>query len=175
MFDIKLTTALAVAITLSFGVSHADESDSSESSDSSAPWAAQERLVELYLRSLRNEAKDALLLVEASQEQHFERNNTYAQDLRDLGFPTDPWVTNGGSYTISISPGADENDYQVVALLNHYGEEADKCGHFSIDSDGARHSAPENDCWIDLPTNPVTSEPAALASSWADSSGDGER
>ncbi|MDJ0908937.1 MAG: type IV pilin protein [Woeseiaceae bacterium] len=172
MSDIRMIAALATAVALSFSVSYADEADTTESSDPSAVWAAQERLVELYLRNLRAEAKDALLLVEASQEEHFQRNNTYAQDLRDLGFPSNPWVTDAGSYTISISPGADETAYQVVALLNHYGEEAEQCGRFSIDSDGSRHSAPEHDCWIDLPANPVTSEPAALASSWADSSGE---
>ena len=172
MFDIRLFAALAATLALSFSVSYADEADSTDSSEPSAVWAAQERLVQLYLRNLRNEAKDALLLVEASQQEHFQQNDTYAQDLRELGFPSNPWVTDGGSYTISIRPGADETAYQVVALLNHYGEEAEQGGRFSIDSNGARHSAPENDCWIDLPTNPVTSEPAALASSWADSSGE---
>ena len=172
MFDIRLFAAFAAAIPLSFGVSYADEADTTESGEPSAVFAAQERLVELYLRNLRTEAKDALLLVEASQEVHFQQNSTYAQDLRELGFPSDPWVTDGGSYTISISPGADETAYQVVARLNHYGEEFEQCGRFSIDSNGTRHSAPEDDCWIDLPTNPVTSEPAALASSWADSSGE---
>ena len=172
MFQIRLVAALAASLTLSLNVSYAADTDTTESSTRAALWAAQERIVQMYLRDLRNEAKDALLSVEARQEAHYQRNNTYAHSLRELGFPGDPWVTDDGSYTIRIAPGADENGYQAVALLNHNGEEAEQCGLFSIDSRGTRRSVPEKDCWIDLPANPVTSEPATLASSAAESSGE---
>ena len=168
VFNIRLTAALAASAVILCSVSYAEEADTALSSRQAARQAAQERILELYLRNLTFEVKDILLRVEASQQDYYVRNSSYAHDLRDLGFPSDPWVTDSGGYTVSIRPGSDENHYEAVALLNYDGEEFGRCRRFSIDSNGVRHSAPETDCWIDMPSNPVTSEPGALASSSAE-------
>lgn len=100
-------------------------------------------------RGKRNEAKAALLQIATQQERFYLNNNTYTEDLTDLGFPVDDdFVTDSGAYTIDIPPGsADSNNFTAVATYNNDDTEAAKCKTFTIDGTGSKTSLPETDCW----------------------------
>lgn len=99
-------------------------------------------------RAKRNEAKAALLQIATAQERWYLNNNSYTSDMTDLGFPVaDDFVTESGTYTIDIAPGADGNNFSASALYNRADNEATKCATFGIDGRGAKTSGPYTDCW----------------------------
>jgi len=98
-------------------------------------------------RAKRNEAKAALLQIATSQERFYLNNNTYSNDMTQLGFPTDPFISDSGSYTIDITPGADASDFSATATYNHPDNEASKCLTFTLDGRGTRTSLPDTNCW----------------------------
>ncbi|MFQ5608886.1 MAG: type IV pilin protein [Woeseiaceae bacterium] len=98
-------------------------------------------------RAKRNEAKAALLQIATQQERFYLNNNTYTDDMTQLGFPvTDNFVTESGSYTIDVN-GSDASNFNAVATYNNADNESTKCGSFNIDGRGTRTSAPYVDCW----------------------------
>ena len=98
-------------------------------------------------RAKRNEAKAALLQIATNQERFYLNNNSYANELTQLGFATDPAVSPTGSYTIDIAPGADSTNFSASAVYNFTDNEASKCSSFGLDGRGQRTSAPYTDCW----------------------------
>ena len=98
-------------------------------------------------RAKRNEAKAALLQIATNQERFYLNNNSYSNDLTQLGFATDPFVSDSGTYTIDIAPGADSTNFSASAAYNFSDNESTKCSSFGIDGRGQRSSAPLGDCW----------------------------
>ncbi|NOX68792.1 MAG: type IV pilin protein [Gammaproteobacteria bacterium] len=99
-------------------------------------------------RAKRTEAKAALLQIATNQERFYLNNNTYTNDLTNLGFPVaGTYTTDSGSYDVSIVAGANANSYTAIASFRLGGAEAGKCLTFTIDGAGARTSAPLADCW----------------------------
>jgi len=98
-------------------------------------------------RAKRTEAKAALLQIATNQERFYLNNNSYTDDLTDLGFPVDPYETDSGSYDVDVAPGADESGYTATASFKLGGSEAGKCLTFTINGAGAKSSAPYADCW----------------------------
>ncbi len=99
-------------------------------------------------RAKRNEAKAALLKLATNQERFYLNANTYSNDLTQLGFPTDPFVTDSGSYTIDIAAGANSVNFSGIADYNNSDNESTKCNQFTIDGRGAKGSDPLTDCWV---------------------------
>ena len=92
----------------------------------------------------RNEAKAALLKLAVNQERFYQSNETYSDDLTQLDFATDPFVTDSGSYTIDIAPGADASNYSATATYNVADAEAHECLSFEIDGRGSGASCSDN-------------------------------
>ena len=102
---------------------------------------------EFAARAKRNEAKAELLKIATNQERFYLNNNTYTNDMTQLGFPVaDDFVTESGSYTIDVA-GADASNYTATALYNNADNELNKCGSFQIDGRGTKSSGPYTDCW----------------------------
>jgi type IV pilus assembly protein PilE len=99
-------------------------------------------------RAKRNEAKAALLKIATNQERFYLNANTYSNNLTELGFPTDPFITDSGSYTIDITPGANSVNFEATADYNNSDNESTKCGQFTIDGRGAKGSNTLTDCWV---------------------------
>lgn len=97
-------------------------------------------------RAKRTEAMSTLLQIATEQERYYLSNNTYADDLTDLGFAADPLTTETGTYQVDITAG-DADTYTATATYLIDDEEGDKCGTFSIDATGAKTSDPNTDCW----------------------------
>lgn len=98
-------------------------------------------------RAKRNEAKAALLQIATNQERFYLNNNTYTNDMTQLGFDmSDDWVTTSGTYTVDVF-GANAQNYSATADYNPGDNEATKCGQFAIDGRGTRTSTPYTDCW----------------------------
>ena len=98
-------------------------------------------------RSELNEAKGALLKVAINQEQFYLENNTFSDDLTQLGFATDPFVTKSERYTINVAMRADGEFYMATAT--HIGKDsgARECQILELDSNGNKASYPVSYCW----------------------------
>lgn len=98
-------------------------------------------------RAKRNEAKAALLQIATNQERFYLNNNTYTDDMTQLGFDaSDDWITGSGTYTIDVA-GSTANNFTATALYNRGDNESNKCASFTLDGRGTRTSLPYTDCW----------------------------
>lgn len=102
---------------------------------------------EFSARARRSEAKAALLQIATNQERFYLSHSTYSDDLTDLGFESNPFVTDTGTYRIRILAGANSAGYTAEADYLLDGSEEDKCNLFTIDSNGVKASDPDTDCW----------------------------
>ena len=88
-------------------------------------------------RAKRNEAKAALLRIATNQERFYLNNNTYTNDMTQLGFPvSDDFVSDTGSYVIDVS-GANASNFSALATYTKVDNESTKCLTLGIDGRGA--------------------------------------
>ena len=98
-------------------------------------------------RAKRTEARSALLQIATNQERFYLQNNTYTNNLANLGFPAGAChETSSGSYSVCI-PNADANNFTATATYLNADDEAGVCSSFTIDGRGAKTSLPNPDCW----------------------------
>ena len=97
-------------------------------------------------RAKRTEAMSALLQVATEQERFYLNNNTYTNDMTQLGFAADPFTTASGAYVVDVNP-ADASNYTATAVYQIADDEAAKCSSFSINATGAKTSVGSADCW----------------------------
>ncbi len=100
-------------------------------------------------RAKRTEARAALLQIATNQERFYLQNNTYTENLTQLGFPITPvFTTDTGSYQVRVDAGsADANNFTATATYQNADTESGKCLTFTIDARGAKGSGPLLDCW----------------------------
>ena len=104
---------------------------------------------EYSARAKRTEARSALLQIATNQERHYLQNNTYTEDMTNLGFAAAGWNnTPSGSYRVRVDPGANANGYTATAEYLNEDAEKGKCQFFTINGAGVKGSTPETDCWI---------------------------
>ena len=101
---------------------------------------------EFSARAKRNAAKTALLQIKINQERFYLNNNTFTQDMTQLGFSADPFTTDTGSYVVAVTAASPTN-FSATATYQLGGNEATKCVTFTIDGRGAQTSGPEANCW----------------------------
>jgi type IV pilus assembly protein PilE len=102
---------------------------------------------EFTARAKRNEARSALLRLATNQERFYLNNNTFTQDLTQLGFGTTPtWDTQTGYYRVQVTQ-ADASNFSATATYLQGGTEATKCLTFTIDGRGQQTSGPDGNCW----------------------------
>lgn len=99
-------------------------------------------------RAKRTEAKAALLQITANQERLYLQANSYTDDIKDLGFATDPFITDSGLYSVTVTAG-DANNFTARATYTGDGKEKDKCLWFQVDGRGSKISDPYTNCWTD--------------------------
>ena len=97
-------------------------------------------------------SKVALSQIAMAQEKFFSNNNTYADQISSLpGFGTsDPFITEGGYYSISVAAGPTESittSFKLTATPQG-GQAGDSCTELTLDSTGAKGGTPSKDeCW----------------------------
>ena len=101
---------------------------------------------EFTARAKRNECKAALLQIATNQERFYLNNNTFTQNMTQLGFGEDPFTTDSGSYVIDVTA-ATASNFSATCTYQLGGNEAAKCATFTIDGRGAKTSGPETNCW----------------------------
>jgi len=101
---------------------------------------------EFSARAKRNEAQTAQLQIKINQERFYLNNNTFTQDMTQLGFSADPFTTDTGSYVVAVTAASPTN-FSATATYQLGGNEATKCVTFTIDGRGAQTSGPEANCW----------------------------
>ncbi len=97
-------------------------------------------------RAKRSEAKAALLQVAVNQEKFYLQNSTFTTNMMLLGFATNPYVTDTGTYSVSVTV-ADVSNFTAVATYLFADEEAAKCATWQVDGRGVKSSGPLLDCW----------------------------
>lgn len=98
-------------------------------------------------RAKRNEAKAGLLQIATLQERFYLQNNTYSNNLMDLGFPVAVnAVSSSGTYRFNVTA-ANANTFAADAAYLKTDPESTKCSAFTIDGQGSKGSTPYNDCW----------------------------
>lgn len=101
---------------------------------------------EFVARAKRTEARAALLKIATNQEKYYLQNNIFTTDLTALGFNTNPYTTNSGTYSVRIVS-ADASNFTAEADYIPVDAEAGKCNLFEIDARGQKTSDPDTDCW----------------------------
>ena len=108
---------------------------------------------EYTVRTQRTEAKTALLQIATNQARFYLQNNTYSNDLAELGFPGGQ--SEKGLYTLAV-PLANVNTFQVTAVPTVGGgvtgvdmNQDLECIFFGVTAQGARTAAPDpnSKCW----------------------------
>ncbi len=105
---------------------------------------------EFAARAKRNEAKAALLKAATNQERFYLQNNIFSDDLTELGFSSNPFETDTGSYRIEITtppPNPNPGNFEVTATYLLSGAESNKCLTFVVDGRGDKTSGPDTNCW----------------------------
>ena len=102
-----------------------------------------------HQRKVRSEARAGLLRLAIEQERFYIRHGTYSNDMTELRFESDPFVTKSGYYSIDIEPGADANDFVGIATSRLNEVATGNCTTLRIDGRGNRTSAPSATCWTD--------------------------
>ena len=97
-------------------------------------------------RSKRTEAKAALLQIATNQERHYLNNNVFTTDMTRLGFAQSPFTTDSGAYIVTVTA-ANAANFTAQAVYQLGGDEAGRCGTFTINGTGDKTSAPRADCW----------------------------
>ena len=100
---------------------------------------------EYAARAKRNEAKAALLKCATNQEKLYLQNQTFSNNLGQLGFASN--LTDSGTYQISVGGANLASNFTCTATYQPNDEERDKCLTFTIDGSGTKTSAPYADCW----------------------------
>ena len=101
---------------------------------------------EFVARAKRTEARAALLKIATNQERYYLQNNIFTTDLTQLGFNANPYTTDSGTYSVSITS-ADASNFTAEADYLPVDAEAGKCNLFEIDARGQKTSDPDTDCW----------------------------
>ena len=102
------------------------------------------------LRSARSEGKSALLEAATRQEQYYLDNKTYTTTMTALGLSADPYITEGGSY--SVDAAATTNiaiDYTLTATpISGQADDTD-CANLTLTSNGIKGASGTDtaDCW----------------------------
>lgn len=103
---------------------------------------------EFAARAKRTEAKALLLEIANNQERFYLNANTYGT-MAQLGYATDPRVTDSGSYSVTVTAN-DASNFTVVATNILGGSEAARCSTFTIDGRGNKTSTGSiANCWTD--------------------------
>lgn len=98
-------------------------------------------------RAKRVEAKATLLQIAQEQETFYLSNNSFTNDMTDLGFSSSSnYITDSESYSVSVTA-ADAGNFTATATYRFDDSEKSKCETFTIDGDGVKSSTPDTDCW----------------------------
>ena len=102
---------------------------------------------EFAARATRTEAKSALLKAAVNQERYYLQNNKFSTDLNELGFSSNPYTTDTGTYVVTVAAPNPASNFTVTASYQFVDAEAGKCAVFTIDGRGVKESSPSTDCW----------------------------
>ena len=102
---------------------------------------------EFAARATRTEAKSALLKAAVNQERYYLQNNKFSVDLNELGFSSNPYTSDTGTYVVTVAAPNPASNFTVTATYQLVDAEAEKCSEFTIDGRGVKESSPSADCW----------------------------
>ena len=99
------------------------------------------------LKSARSEGKAALLEAATRQEQYYLDNKTYTAVMTALGLSADPYITEGGSY--SVDAVATATSYTLTATPQGGQTDDTDCANLTLTSNGVKGASGTDtaDCW----------------------------
>ena len=103
------------------------------------------------VKSKRAEAKAALLDVANRQERLILDRSTYTENMQDLGFQTDPIITDDGNYSVDTDPcsgGLIRSCYIITATARSGQLKDSLCQTLTLNYKGEKGSTPSTtECW----------------------------
>lgn len=103
--------------------------------------------VDFVAKSNRSEGQRELLRIANLQEQYFIDQRTYAADMTKLGLNADPFITDGGNYTIDAVVTASGTSYTLTANATTTQASNDaSCKKLEVTETGKK-TATSTDCW----------------------------
>lgn len=99
-----------------------------------------------YVReSRRAEGRNFLLEAANREERFFADNNTYTDDMTDLGYAADPAVSEHGYY--SLDAVADATSYTLTVTAQGVQAVDTDCSDLSLTSTGSKTATGGGSCW----------------------------
>jgi len=99
-------------------------------------------------KTRRTEAKAALQEAMNRQERQYTTTNSYTENMTNLGYANDPFVTEEGWYQVDgVACGAGIGDCVSLTATALGDQAGDACGNFTLDSRGNRTVSGSGDCW----------------------------
>lgn len=95
-------------------------------------------------KSRRAEGKALLLAAAALQERRIADVGTYATDMEDLGYDTDPAISDNLLYSVAAT---NANGFTLTATPINRQAVDTQCATMSLNALGVKDSAPSSDCW----------------------------
>lgn len=102
--------------------------------------------VDFIRTSDRSEAQRELLVIANLQEQFFLDQRAYTDDMTDIGFTTDPYITPSGNYSIDVTLTAD--GFDLIATAQGQQANDTDCLTMSVNEIGQK-TATSATCWED--------------------------
>lgn len=105
--------------------------------------------LEQQMKGRRTDGKAMLHNVIQQLERYYTENNTFTDDLEELGFPADPATSEHGSYTVTLAVGATGNIATSVTATATPVAPDEKCGTLTLSSDLAKSASGSQPaiCW----------------------------
>lgn len=104
---------------------------------------------EYVLKSRRSEAMRLLVEAAAKQEQYYSDFKTYTTNMTELGYSANPYVSDSGYYSISVTTSSSNisSQFTLKATAKSLQTKDTSCKELSFDHVG-RKTATSNDCWV---------------------------
>lgn len=102
------------------------------------------------MKAYRTDAKNKLYEIMQRQEKYMSENNTYTTTLTNLGYSSNPVVTDGSYYNITATAGSNGITDGVILTAAPQGTQVKDtdCGSFVLNSNGQKSvSTSSTNCW----------------------------
>ncbi len=105
--------------------------------------------VDFVAKSNRSEGQRELLRIANLQEQYFIDHRSYSTDMTKLGLNADPFITDGGYYSIDATVIASGSSFTLTASATTVQAANDaSCKKLEVTETGKK-TATSTDCWED--------------------------
>lgn len=99
-------------------------------------------------KTRRADAITILTELAGEQQRFFSERNRYATSMVEMGYPTDPLISEEGLYAVSVENPTETSYILTAAPVAGEAQQNDtECGAFTLNSGGVKGSENGVECW----------------------------